>query len=64
MWDQYEQLCNAAALKEFGVRIVETINDDFSEVLRNWLDNDQASEYSFEPEPENIARQILELAKP
>jgi len=64
MWDQYEQICNAAALREFGVRIVESITDDFSEVLRSWIENDQASEYRFKPEPQNIAKRILELAKP
>lgn len=34
---QYEQLCNAAALENFGVTIVETIDQNFSAVIENWM---------------------------
>ena len=34
---QYEQLCNAAALKEFNVPVVDKIEEDFSEKVTQWL---------------------------
>lgn len=36
---QYEQLCNAAAMKEFGVVVVDKIEDNFSVEVANWLNN-------------------------
>jgi uncharacterized protein (TIGR00661 family) len=35
---QYEQLCNAAALKPFGVPVVDKIDTAFPAKLINWLD--------------------------
>jgi len=34
---QYEQLCNAAALKDFNVPVVDAITKEFSETVKNWL---------------------------
>jgi uncharacterized protein (TIGR00661 family) len=34
---QYEQLCNAAALKPFGVPVVEKIDSTFNAKLESWL---------------------------
>ncbi len=34
---QYEQLCNAAALKPFNVEVVDKIGNDFSSRVTNWL---------------------------
>lgn len=38
---QYEQYCNAAALKEFGVPVVTAIHSSFPEQIRNWLNTVQ-----------------------
>lgn len=38
---QYEQYCNAAALKQFGVPVVTAITPSFTEQVRNWLDTVQ-----------------------
>jgi uncharacterized protein (TIGR00661 family) len=35
---QYEQLCNAAALKDFNVVVVDKIADDFSARVQSWLE--------------------------
>lgn len=37
MHNQYEQLCNAAALERLGVRVVQKVEENFSHQLRIWL---------------------------
>ena len=34
---QYEQLCNAEAIKQFNVPVVKKIDDDFSNSIASWL---------------------------
>ena len=34
---QYEQYCNAAALKEMGVRVMDQLDEQFREVFLNWI---------------------------
>lgn len=34
---QYEQLCNAAALKDFNVEVVDTISESFDSKVAQWL---------------------------
>jgi uncharacterized protein (TIGR00661 family) len=36
---QYEQCCNAEALKQFEVPVVNTINSSFNSTVKNWLSN-------------------------
>lgn len=38
---QYEQLCNAAALKDFNVVVVDKITDDFAQQVIQWLETQQ-----------------------
>ena len=64
MFDQYEQLCNAAALEQMGVRILERIDDDFGIHLKDFLENDGAVGYSFEPDTEFAAQRIIAMLKP
>lgn len=63
MFDQYEQLCNAAALEALGVRIVYKIDGAFSEKLQSWLAEENTCHYRFQPDPEAMAMRILELAQ-
>jgi uncharacterized protein (TIGR00661 family) len=37
---QYEQLCNAEALKNFDVPVIDGIDENFSMHINNWLQND------------------------
>lgn len=64
MFDQYEQLCNAAALEKLGVRSVYRIDESFSEQLRDWLNAENSCEYRFQSEPDVMARRILDLVHP
>lgn len=34
--NHYEQQCNAAALKKLGVKVLEDVDDNFSEILDKW----------------------------
>jgi len=34
---QYEQLCNAAALEEFNVTVLQRLDLNFSSILLKWL---------------------------
>lgn len=36
---QYEQLCNAAALKKIGVRTPDNLDDDFTDTFNNWVND-------------------------
>ena len=38
--DHYEQECNAAALKKMGVPVMYDVEDDFDQVIANWLNLD------------------------
>ncbi len=43
MRDQYEQKCNAEALKEFGVMSVDAVDAQFPSVVEQWLDETSTS---------------------
>ena len=36
---QYEQMCNAAALKKIGIKTLDKIDDDFPDVFNNWVND-------------------------
>ncbi|MDR7209066.1 glycosyltransferase family protein [Flavobacterium piscis] len=38
--DHYEQECNAAALKKMGVPVMYDVEDDFDQIIANWLNLD------------------------
>ncbi len=62
MFDQYEQLCNAAALEELGVRVIYKVKDDFDQILKDWLKNDAPSSYRFEANTAAVVDRILAWA--
>jgi uncharacterized protein (TIGR00661 family) len=35
--NHYEQQCNAAAVKKLGVKVLQDIGDDFSEIIDKWF---------------------------
>jgi len=36
--NHYEQQCNAAAIKQMGVKVLQTIEDDFSDIIQKWFE--------------------------
>lgn len=60
---QYEQLCNAAALKDFGVTIIDKINNDFTQQVYQWLQACTAKQLSLTHSTYEIVQQAIELGR-
>lgn len=63
MKQQYEQQCNAVALKEMGVYIVPTIKKNFSEEIKEWLYQVKPIQVDYKDETQEIVDNIFENAK-
>ncbi len=63
MYDQYEQLCNAEALKEFGVTIVERIQEGFEVQLGEWLVFGKPPDYRFSTDTRAFVMDLLRIAQ-
>lgn len=61
MTDQYEQLCNAEALKVMGVCINYLIDDGFEERIGAWLKDCKVIEINFPRRSEEIIRNVLNI---
>jgi uncharacterized protein (TIGR00661 family) len=60
MQGQYEQACNAAALREFNVVVVDTIDDYFPVYFNRWIFDDQpAIQLSLATPVENILDAVV-----
>lgn len=60
MKGQYEQLCNAAALKEMGVPVIKSLKSNKVEKINNWIINDKTIEVNYPDFTEKIFNQIIE----
>jgi uncharacterized protein (TIGR00661 family) len=60
---QYEQLCNAAALKDFNVPVVDAITKEFSETTQNWLRQPALKKLHIEHSTQEIVAHVMEVAK-
>jgi len=61
MVNQYEQQCNAAALKELGVHVVKKLNEKSLPVIREWVESDYKIEIRYPDQTEQIINHIFEL---
>jgi uncharacterized protein (TIGR00661 family) len=61
MKNQFEQHCNAAALKSLGVPVMKSLRSKHLSQLKDWLDTDKKVEVSYEDETENIIDHILAM---
>jgi uncharacterized protein (TIGR00661 family) len=61
MYNQYEQLCNAASLKEIGVPVVKKFNEKYYGQIQDWLDSDFKIEIHYPDHIENTVNHIFEL---
>jgi len=59
---QYEQLCNAAALNNFGVPILNQLNADFSKQMEKWLNGAQQSKLNLRFDTATIVEKLMEAA--
>jgi uncharacterized protein (TIGR00661 family) len=61
MYNQYEQLCNAASLKEIGVPVVKKFIDRYYGQIQDWLDSEYKIEITYPDNTENTINYIFEL---
>lgn len=55
---QYEQLCNAKAMRAIGLTVIKKINDKFSLRLHNWLQNATPLQINY---PDNTAQIVGDI---
>ena len=60
---QYEQLCNATALEEMGVKKINSLNEKFSEVFAKWINEKNAIDFVPEHSTEAIISFLMQRSK-
>lgn len=60
---QYEQLCNAAALRDFNVTIVDKIDTSFQTVVSNWLSSATIKPLTLGHNTYEIVQKAIELGR-
>lgn len=56
---QYEQMCNAAALKKIGITTLDKIDDDFPDVFNNWVNDPRTPTVSYKYTTEAIINILM-----
>jgi len=59
MKGQYEQRCNAEALKQMGVKVTNNIDDNFTQEIMSWLDNSDIIQEKYSDRNEEIIASII-----
>jgi uncharacterized protein (TIGR00661 family) len=59
---QYEQLCNAAALKNFGVPVLSSIGESFPDEIRSWLQAPAPKTLELVHSTDTIVSKVIETA--
>lgn len=59
---QYEQYCNAEALKDFKVPIIETIDDSFAMRIKYWLSGDHQESLTLQHSTAAVIAAVMEKA--
>ena len=59
MKGQYEQQCNAAALKEMGVPVIKSLKQKHLHIIQEWLENDEIITVDYPDDTEEIVNKIL-----
>ena len=56
---QYEQLCNAAALKKIGIRTPDKLDDDFTDTFNNWVNDENTPGVNYQYSTEAIVNMLM-----
>jgi uncharacterized protein (TIGR00661 family) len=64
MKGQYEQQCNAAALKEMGVPVIKSLKLKQVDKIRQWIEDETKIEVNYPDETESIVNNILSKYTP
>jgi len=59
MKNQYEQQCNAAALKELGVPVISKLKKQNLAIVKSWLETPQSLQVNYPNETEQILDELL-----
>jgi len=57
---QYEQLCNAAALKQFNVTVIEKITELFAFQVKMWINGLQPAKLSLQHSTNDIVQMVMQ----
>jgi len=60
--NQYEQLCNAAALQQMGISVVSKVTEEFSNRLEEWLHTANVRKLTDITDTENLLNIIMKYA--
>jgi uncharacterized protein (TIGR00661 family) len=63
MRDQFEQKCNAEALKPYGIPVLDAIESDFADRIRTWNSQGQAARIAYPDHTADIVAQMVELGR-
>lgn len=57
---QYEQQCNAEALKQMGISVVNEIDNQFTARIKEWLDSSEPIRIQYPDQSDDIIKSIME----
>lgn len=60
MKGQYEQQCNAAALKEMGIPVIKSLKEKQLQKIEDWVNYGQVPKVDYPDQTEDILRMIIE----
>ena len=60
MKGQYEQQCNAAALKDMGVPVINTLKMKHEDKIRKWIESDKIINVNYPDNTEWILNKLLD----
>ena len=63
MRGQYEQQCNAAALHQIGIEVISNLDRNALAAVRKWVDSSRFIQFDYPDIREQIARDVLQIAK-
>ncbi len=61
MKGQYEQQCNAVALKKLGVPVIKNMKTKHYDTVKNWLENSQEIKVDFPDIAEKVVNKVLAI---
>ncbi len=60
---QYEQKCNAAALKDFNVPVIDDVDQNFTATIMNWLDKPKPNQLQLQHSTGDIVASVMQQAQ-
>ncbi|MET0244026.1 MAG: glycosyltransferase family protein [Flavitalea sp.] len=61
MKNQFEQHCNAAALKDLGVPVLKSLKRKHADLIANWLQSDKIISVNYQDQTSEIVDHVIEM---